>query len=460
MKPRLLSSHPCPPVVELTAREILRVQQFPTPHRPRRRPRRRRSNGHLQHRPAGGPRRPPRRGRSPTSRHPKEARRRRPRPNGRRARNRAQRDPARRRRRDPGPASRTRRRPANPACGSHLSRDRQDTAQRSRRRRTQLRRLGGDGPRAHGFINRGINVLVHALVRAAGRRSARCRCSGLRWSAEAGRLLETAGPRLERTTVLDGDPLAPSVSPRSGRAARRRCTAAPAGHLSARRGGWSRSTACSSSPITSARASAYSPRTPGTRGSPCSSRKRAHGSGRITWMMSTGAAHTALAPAPFNSSARTSADEDVSVSERLAATARHKIPSPIESISVTGWGSASGAQLALRSLAGRDLLVRSGAARCSSRLHLAARPDPVFWRRVMSALLVGYARCSTDQQDLTAQRDGLLGLGVEAERVYVDHGLTGPHRERPGLREALAACRAVDTLVVTKLDRLARSLRD
>jgi DNA invertase Pin-like site-specific DNA recombinase len=71
----------------------------------------------------------------------------------------------------------------------------------------------------------------------------------------------------------------------------------------------------------------------------------------------------------------------------------------------------------------------------------------------MSALLVGYARCSTDQQDLTAQRDALLGLGVEAERIYVDHGLTGTNRERPGLREALAACRAGDTLVVTKLDR-------
>jgi DNA invertase Pin-like site-specific DNA recombinase len=38
--------------------------------------------------------------------------------------------------------------------------------------------------------------------------------------------------------------------------------------------------------------------------------------------------------------------------------------------------------------------------------------------------------------------------------------LTGTNRERPGLREALAACRAGDTLVVTKLDRLARSLPD
>ena len=50
----------------------------------------------------------------------------------------------------------------------------------------------------------------------------------------------------------------------------------------------------------------------------------------------------------------------------------------------------------------------------------------------MSALLVGYARCSTDQQDLTAQRDALLGLGVEADRIYVDHGLTGTTESVPG----------------------------
>ncbi len=59
----------------------------------------------------------------------------------------------------------------------------------------------------------------------------------------------------------------------------------------------------------------------------------------------------------------------------------------------------------------------------------------------MAVLLIGYVRCSTDQQDLTAQRDGLVGLGVPANRIYVDHGLTGTNRERPGLREALAACR-------------------
>jgi len=65
---------------------------------------------------------------------------------------------------------------------------------------------------------------------------------------------------------------------------------------------------------------------------------------------------------------------------------------------------------------------------------------------------------STEQQDLTAQRDGLHTLGVGGDRIYVDHGLTGTNRDRPGLRLALAACRSGDTSMVTKLDRLARSV--
>jgi len=54
-------------------------------------------------------------------------------------------------------------------------------------------------------------------------------------------------------------------------------------------------------------------------------------------------------------------------------------------------------------------------------------------------VLIGYARVSTDGQDLTAQRDALADLGVDPDRVYVDHGLTGTNRDRPGLRQALAA---------------------
>jgi hypothetical protein len=78
----------------------------------------------------------------------------------------------------------------------------------------------------------------------------------------------------------------------------------------------------------------------------------------------------------------------------------------------------------------------------------------------MNQLLVGYARVSTEHQDLTAQRNSLAALGVGDDRIHVDHGLTGTNRDRPGLRLAEAACHSGDTVVVTKLDRLARSLPD
>lgn len=53
----------------------------------------------------------------------------------------------------------------------------------------------------------------------------------------------------------------------------------------------------------------------------------------------------------------------------------------------------------------------------------------------------------TDGQDLTAQRDPLLAMGVGPERIYVGHGPPGTNRERPGLREAPAACGASDRRV-------------
>ena len=73
----------------------------------------------------------------------------------------------------------------------------------------------------------------------------------------------------------------------------------------------------------------------------------------------------------------------------------------------------------------------------------------------MTHTLIGYARYSTDKQDLVAQKGILIDLGVAPERVYTDHGFTGINRARPGLDQALAAVRAGNTLVVPKLDRLA-----
>jgi len=78
----------------------------------------------------------------------------------------------------------------------------------------------------------------------------------------------------------------------------------------------------------------------------------------------------------------------------------------------------------------------------------------------MTNTLIGYARCSTDKQDLSAQQSALVSLGVAGDRIYMDRGLTGTNRSRPGLDQALAAVRRGDTLVVPKLDRLALSVPD
>ncbi|WP_268872688.1 recombinase family protein [Pseudomonas sp. BRG-100] len=78
----------------------------------------------------------------------------------------------------------------------------------------------------------------------------------------------------------------------------------------------------------------------------------------------------------------------------------------------------------------------------------------------MTTTLISYARCSTDRQDLTSQKEALIKLGVKADRIYTDHGFIGTKRERPGHDQALAAVRHGDTLVVLKLDRLARSVPD
>lgn len=72
-------------------------------------------------------------------------------------------------------------------------------------------------------------------------------------------------------------------------------------------------------------------------------------------------------------------------------------------------------------------------------------------------MLIGYARVSTDDQNLHLQRDALGGAGCE--RIFEDRG-SGAKVDRPGLAAALDMVRRGDTLVVWRLDRLGRSLKD
>ena len=89
-----------------------------------------------------------------------------------------------------------------------------------------------------------------------------------------------------------------------------------------------------------------------------------------------------------------------------------------------------------------------------------AEAGPYSYTSPMTATLIGYARCSTDRQDPGRPAPGAPGAG---RRRGSHLHRSRPHRHdraRPGLDQALAAVRAGDTLVVPKLDRLARSVPD
>ena len=69
---------------------------------------------------------------------------------------------------------------------------------------------------------------------------------------------------------------------------------------------------------------------------------------------------------------------------------------------------------------------------------------------------IGYARVSTQDQNLDLQKDALTAFGCE--KIFTDQ-ISGVTAERPGLTDALAYMRPGDTLVVWKLDRLGRTLK-
>lgn len=74
-------------------------------------------------------------------------------------------------------------------------------------------------------------------------------------------------------------------------------------------------------------------------------------------------------------------------------------------------------------------------------------------------MLIGYARVSTNDQDVRMQIDALTAAGCE--KFYTDQGVSGAAVIKPQLAAALEYARPeVDAIVVWKLDRLSRSLRD
>lgn len=76
------------------------------------------------------------------------------------------------------------------------------------------------------------------------------------------------------------------------------------------------------------------------------------------------------------------------------------------------------------------------------------------------AAILGYARVSTTGQDLDAQLAALTAAGVDPDRVFTDKLSGSARTERPGLNAMLDYARAGDTVIVTAIDRLGRSVAE
>jgi len=79
------------------------------------------------------------------------------------------------------------------------------------------------------------------------------------------------------------------------------------------------------------------------------------------------------------------------------------------------------------------------------------KPDAIMWH--------GYARVSTDDQDLTMQIEALTRAGVDPGRIYQDKA-SGKNTRRTGLQDMLAHVRSGEGIMVWRFDRLSRSIRD
>jgi len=88
----------------------------------------------------------------------------------------------------------------------------------------------------------------------------------------------------------------------------------------------------------------------------------------------------------------------------------------------------------------------------ANKIDLVDKANPVLWH--------GYARVSTDDQDLTMQIEALTTEGgVARDRIYEDKA-SGKNTRRTGLQDMLAHVRSGEGIVVWKFDRLGRSALD
>jgi DNA invertase Pin-like site-specific DNA recombinase len=103
------------------------------------------------------------------------------------------------------------------------------------------------------------------------------------------------------------------------------------------------------------------------------------------------------------------------------------------------------AHTAARGKRRRPVAAKVARARPSDAGHIASKP-----------MLIGYARVSTIDQNLALQGDALTEAGCA--KIFIEQ-MSGAVTDRPALHDALEFARSGDTLIVWKLDRLARSMK-